>query len=73
MSIVGTGVLIVVHPVGELRHDFDNWLVSVVVWISAWAGVMLVDFFVFRRGKIDVPALYDAAGRRSTATSTGRP
>jgi NCS1 family nucleobase:cation symporter-1 len=30
-----------------------------VVWIAAWGGVMLVDFYVIRRGQIDVQGLYD--------------
>ena len=58
MSIVGTALLIVFIESDNFAHDFDNFLVSVVVWIAAWAGVMLVEFFVIRRGKIDVPALY---------------
>ena len=58
VSIVGTALLIVFIESDNFAHDFDNFLVSVVVWIAAWAGVMLVEFFVIRRGKIDVPALY---------------
>jgi nucleobase:cation symporter-1, NCS1 family len=58
VSIVGTAMLIVFIESDNFAHDFDNWLASVVVWISAWAGVMLVDYFVFRRGKLDIQALY---------------
>jgi cytosine/uracil/thiamine/allantoin permease len=43
---------------GKWANKFDEWLASVVLWISAWAGVMCVDYLVFRRGKIDVNALY---------------
>src|SRR5581483_11695129 len=58
VSIVGTGALILFIESDSFAHDFDNWLASVVIWISAWGGVMLVEFFVIRGGKIDVPALY---------------
>jgi NCS1 family nucleobase:cation symporter-1 len=58
VSIVGTGVLIWFIQSGSWANRFDQWLASVVLWISAWAGVMLVDYLVFRRGKIDVGALY---------------
>jgi purine-cytosine permease-like protein len=58
VSIVGTGVLIWFIQDGKWANKFDEWLASVVLWISAWAGVMLVDYLVFRRGKIDVNALY---------------
>jgi NCS1 nucleoside transporter family len=59
VSIIGTIVLIVFIQSDSFAHDFDNWLVSVVVWIAAWGGVMLVDFFFVRGGRIDVAALYD--------------
>ena len=58
VSIVGTGVLIWFIQSGSWANRFDQWLSSVVLWISAWAGVMVVDYFLFRRRKIDVDALY---------------
>jgi nucleobase:cation symporter-1, NCS1 family len=58
VSIVGTVMLIVFIQSNSFASDFDKWLASVVVWISAWGGVMLVDFFVIRRGTLDVQALY---------------
>jgi NCS1 family nucleobase:cation symporter-1 len=59
VSIVGTIALIAFIRSDSFAHDFDNWLVSVVVWIAAWGGVMFVDFFFVRGGQIDVAALYD--------------
>jgi nucleobase:cation symporter-1, NCS1 family len=58
VSIVGTGALIWFIESENWANRFDQWLASVVLWISAWAGVMCVDYLVFRRGKIDVQALY---------------
>jgi nucleobase:cation symporter-1, NCS1 family len=58
VSLVGLATLIAFIQRDKFAHDFDNWLASVVVWISAWGGVMLVDYFLFRRGRIDVDALY---------------
>lgn len=59
VSVVGTIALIAFIRSDSFARDFDNWLISVVVWIAAWGGVMLVDYFVIRRGQIDVEALYD--------------
>ena len=59
VSLVGTVALIAFIQSDSFAHDFDNWLVSVVVWIAAWGGVMFVDFFFIRGGHIDVAALYD--------------
>jgi NCS1 family nucleobase:cation symporter-1 len=58
VSIVGLAALIAFIQSDNFAHDFDNWIASVVVWIAAWGGVMLVDFFLIHRGKIDVEALY---------------
>jgi NCS1 nucleoside transporter family len=62
VSGVGTIALIAFIESDNFARDFDNWLVSIVVWIAAWGGVMLVDYFVVRRGRIDVEGLYDDPG-----------
>jgi NCS1 family nucleobase:cation symporter-1 len=59
VSAIGAVTLIAFIESNNFAHNFDNWLASVVVWIAAWGGVMLVDFFVVRGGKIDVEGLYD--------------
>jgi NCS1 family nucleobase:cation symporter-1 len=63
VSIVGTVALIAFIQSNSFASDFDKWLASVVVWIAAWGGVMIVDYFVIRRGQIDVDELYVAPGR----------
>jgi NCS1 family nucleobase:cation symporter-1 len=57
VSIIGTIALIVFIQSENFASDFDKWLASVVVWIAAWGGVMLVDFYIVRGGKIDVAGL----------------
>ncbi len=37
---------------------FDNWMISLLLWMSPWAGVVMADFFIRRKGKIDVAELY---------------
>lgn len=39
---------------------FDNWMISLLLWMSPWAGVVLADFYIKRQGKIDVAELYKA-------------
>jgi NCS1 nucleoside transporter family len=58
VSIVGTGALIWFIESAKWANRFDEWLASVVLWISAWAGVMVVDYIVVRRGRLDIRALY---------------
>jgi len=37
---------------------FDNWMISLLLWMSPWVGVILADFYIKRRAQIDVPELY---------------
>lgn len=62
-GIVGSLVLAIFIQEDEFATSFDNWIVSIVVWISPWAGITLVEYFVLRRGRVAVSALYDPPGR----------
>ena len=42
-------VIVFISP-GDLAAVLDTWLVGIVAWIAAWAGVMLVHYFRFERG-----------------------
>lgn len=64
---VASAVLVVFVEAGSFARAFDNWMVSILVWISPWAAIVLVDFFVLRRGRIDVDALYRSGGVNVTA------
>ena len=48
---------------GDFAKSFDAWMVSLIVWISPWAAILPVEFFVVHRGRVDVATLYEA--RRS--------
>src|SRR5262247_4078622 len=37
---------------------FDNWMISLLLWMSPFAGVILADFFILRKGRVDVAELY---------------
>jgi len=57
-GVVASVVLAVFVQADSFAHAFDNWLVSILVWISPWAAIMLVDYVVLRRGALDVTSLY---------------
>lgn len=47
----------------SLGAALTNWLVGLVIWITPWAAIICVDFFVLRRREIDVDQLFtDHAG-----------
>jgi purine-cytosine permease-like protein len=42
----------------SFAQAFDNWMISLLLWMSPWAGVVLTDFYLVRRSRIDVDELY---------------
>ncbi|MFN8233834.1 MAG: cytosine permease [Actinomycetota bacterium] len=42
----------------DFASKFDSWMVGLVLWMSPWVGVVLADFYLVRKKKIDVPQLY---------------
>jgi nucleobase:cation symporter-1, NCS1 family len=57
-GLIASVVLYFFLQSGDFAHAFDNFMVALVVWISAWAGVTLADFFLVRRGHVDLAELY---------------
>ena len=62
VGIVGYLVTIYFIFAPSFAKAFDNWMISLLLWMSPWAGVVLADFFIKRRGEIDVAELYRCAG-----------
>src|SRR3977135_3065797 len=59
--IVGiAGYLVTVYFISapSFAKAFDNWMISLLLWMSPWAGVVMADFFLKRKGQIDVAELY---------------
>ncbi|AKK00573.1 cytosine permease [Pseudomonas sp. MS646] len=57
-GVVALFILYLFLQSGEFVHAFENLMVFFVVWISPWAGITLVDFFLIRRGRVDLDSLY---------------
>jgi NCS1 nucleoside transporter family len=60
-AVVGVaGYLVTVYFIfaPSFAKAFDNWMIGLLLWMSPWAGVVLADFFIKRKGKIDVAELY---------------
>src|SRR5258708_30382846 len=45
-------------PSPPYAKAFDNWMISLLLWMSPWAGVVLADFFIKRKGQIEIAELY---------------
>ena len=62
-GVLASGVLVAFIEAGDFAKSFDAWMVSLVVWISPWAAIVAVEYFVIRRGKLDVATLYERETR----------
>lgn len=62
-GLIASAILYGFLQSGDFAHAFDNFMVALIVWISPWAGVTLADFYFVRRGRIDLPSLYEEPGR----------
>ncbi|MBX6764881.1 MAG: cytosine permease [Rubrobacteraceae bacterium] len=43
---------------GNLANNLDAWLGSVVAWVSPWASIMFIHYYIIRKENIDIEALY---------------
>lgn len=58
VGIAGYLVTIYFLAAPSFAKAFDNWMISLLMWMSPWAGVVMADFFIKRKGRIDVAELY---------------
>jgi NCS1 nucleoside transporter family len=58
VGIAGYGVTTYFIVAPSFAKAFDNWMIGLLLWMSPWAGIVLADFFILRRGEIDVASLY---------------
>ena len=57
-GVVGYAVTLYFVYSPDFAVNFDNWMVSLVLWMSPWVGVVLADYYLLRRKQIDVAQLY---------------
>ncbi|RYF59761.1 MAG: cytosine permease [Comamonadaceae bacterium] len=62
-GVVGSIVLYFFLQSDDFANSISGWMGSLVVWISPWAGITLVDFFLLRRGRADITQLYAEPSR----------
>jgi purine-cytosine permease-like protein len=58
VGVVGYVVTIYFISAPSFAKAFDNWMISLLLWMSPWAGVMLADFYIKRKASISVAELY---------------
>ncbi len=57
-GVVGYAVTILFLNSPDFAQSFDFWMISLILWMSPWAGIILADFYLLRKQRIDVDQLY---------------
>lgn len=60
-ALVGAAML----PWKLVSHGVIDWLVGYSALLGPIAGIMIVDYWILRKGELDVPELYRAKGRHA--------
>ncbi|HXD63427.1 MAG TPA: cytosine permease [Solirubrobacteraceae bacterium] len=58
-GIIASGVLVAFLASTTFATSFTNYMNSFVIWTAAWGTIILLDYFVINRGRVDLEALYD--------------
>src|SRR5713226_8159590 len=57
-GVVGYAVTLYFIHAPSFANSFDSWMVGLILWMSPWAGVILADFYLVRKQRINVQELY---------------
>ena len=58
VGIIGYLVTIYFVFAPSFAKAFDNWMIGLLLWMSPWAGIVLADFYIKRKSRIDIVELY---------------
>jgi NCS1 nucleoside transporter family len=60
LTVGAIGYLVTIYFIfaPSFAKAFDNWMISLLLWMSPWAGVIMADFFIKRKSQINVAELY---------------
>jgi nucleobase:cation symporter-1, NCS1 family len=64
VGVASMGVVVWFIASRNFAESFNEWITSLVIWLSPWAAITLIDYFVLRRGQVDVGELYREPSRR---------
>jgi NCS1 nucleoside transporter family len=64
VGVASMGVVVWFVASSNFAESFNEWITSLVIWLSPWAAITLVDYFLLRRGRVDLPELYREPSRR---------
>jgi len=73
VGFTAVSVLIALGASTDFLTNFKNFVLTLLMVFTPWSAINLTDYYLVSRERVDVPALYDPAGRygRWNATALG--
>ncbi|MFF1688394.1 MULTISPECIES: purine-cytosine permease family protein [unclassified Streptomyces] len=62
-GFIAVSMLIAVLASNDFLDNFKNFVLTLLMVFTPWSAINLVDYYLISREKVDIPALYDPAGR----------
>ena len=63
VGFVAVSVIIAIAASADFLENFKNFVLVLLMVFTPWSAINLIDYYVISKERIDIPALYDPAGR----------
>ncbi len=62
-GIIGAAISFYSIFITNIASAMDLWMLTVIAWMTPWMAIVLVDFYVVRKGRVDIDGLYASPER----------
>jgi NCS1 nucleoside transporter family len=62
-GILGAAITFYSLFLSDIAKTMDLWMLTLLAWTTPWLAIVLVDFYVVRKGQLDVAGLYESPER----------
>ncbi|MFC9687364.1 purine-cytosine permease family protein [Kribbella sp. NPDC056951] len=66
IAFLAVSVLIALFASKDFLDNFKNFVLVLLMVFTPWSAINLTDYYLISRERVDIPALYDPAGRYGT-------
>ncbi|NYI71129.1 NCS1 family nucleobase:cation symporter-1 [Naumannella cuiyingiana] len=63
VGFIAVSVIIAIGASSDFINLFKNFVLVLLMVFTPWSAINLVDYYLVSRERVDIPALYDPAGR----------
>ena len=63
IGFIAVSMLIAIAASADFLDNFKNFVLVLLMVFTPWSAINLIDYYVITKERVDIPALYDPAGR----------